>query len=256
MKSPEFESALQKEQNPDLLTDLKTRFNTPLVDKEMDRDGEHITFSFTDELAREITGHSFFSYEAKAKNESEERLDWADRYDEKTIKEEVRDFFKSSIEGEAVLDLGSGVFANGYLIADALNAKEYVGVEMNYPEIASKRCGLLNGETPFLIVQADLMDVLAEMIKTNQKVKTIIFSGIDNYSNTGGSSISSMWERLVKVLDDEGILIIGGNIDQFGVTGDEDYGDTEGLKKLFEKVKIELPMYMKVYKKKLDSAKE
>jgi hypothetical protein len=216
---------------------LKLKFNSDLSNnRPLDREGETLSFSFLDQLVEETTGREFPN--------SEQNKDY--------VKEDVRSFFERYIKDGVVLDLGAGNQASGYVISNDLGASNYIGVEMNFAKMLEERCNSINGETPLTILQADLYDVLSEMEKEGRSVRVIFFSGIDTESDTGSQNVSSVWSKLSNILENTGILIIGGNLDSATPFVENDWGDTDRLKELFERISdIELPLMLKVYKKKL-----
>lgn len=226
---------------------LKQDYNQSLSDVEHPTLMETTaTFSFTEELLRSSTGHTYISY-AQRNAPASEQPDYEHIEEKSSVNKELRDFLNSQLEKEIVLDLGAGVQGIGYIIANESKAAGYIGVEMNYAETLNNRCIEMSGETPFTILQKDLGEVLLNMAEHNEKVKMVIYSGIDAASYSGGIPLEQIWERIAKVMEENGILLLGGNLGWYG----DEFGSIEGLKQLFEEIRMDnLPLTIRFYKKK------
>jgi SAM-dependent methyltransferase len=124
--------------------------------------------------------------------------------------ERLEEYFKGVLKNKKVLDLGCGIYANGYNISSHCEAFHYTGVEKFFAKTAYqeiKRISSTKPSIPFELVQEDMLEYL-KVIK--DKSNDVIFlSGIDvliiHYEQ---------WYELMKeihrTLVDDGVLILGG----------------------------------------------
>ncbi len=202
--------------------EFKLESDEPLKDIENDSLGEGLATVYLDEFSRKITGFSGESYhdrnniEALKKYYTDEGIEsvWRTVYDhnfmswrpekqEQELREQLEPYFKDKM----VLELGCGKNGDGYIIADYLKAKGYIGSEMLFPKSAEVRMALLDTETPFYIAPGDFSKYLDVLKNRNQKVGVLLMVGIDMHSYQGQIPLEGLSGLLSDCLDDNGILI-------------------------------------------------
>jgi len=207
-----------------------------------------ISHSFMDELLQSVNGHSGLSYYFDKKGwDVSEIEEWNLKYRPEEIEEEIVAFLESKVKNEGVLDLGCGIKGVGYILADYLRAAGYVGVEMNLAESANTRCNEIKGNTPFVIAQEDMGNFMKFFRDNNLKVKTIILSGIDKDSYTGHIPYDQLLHYINDSLEEDGILIVGGNI---GSIMEE---EREELDKIFKRSNVDVGGFLIYEKQKMDN---
>jgi len=126
--------------------------------------------------------------------------------------EAISDFFSSLMEDKVVLDLGSGVQATGYKIANFTHAQKYIGVEKHFGKTSLERTSQAasEGTIPFEIVQQDMVDYVQD---SSHKADVVILVGVDLIIIP-----EHQWESLLQgiheILSDGGRLLIGGGTEK------------------------------------------
>lgn len=202
--------------------EFKLETDEPLKDLKNDSLGCDLATVYLDNFSRKITSFSGESYHARNNvddlkkyytDEGIERvwhtvydhnfMSWRPEEQEQELREQLEPYFKDKI----VLELGCGKNGDGYIIADYLKAKGYIGSEMLFPKSAEGRMALLDTETPFYIVPGDFSKYLDFLKNKNQKVGVLLMVGIDMHSYQGQIPLEGLSGLLSDCLDDNGILI-------------------------------------------------
>ena len=125
---------------------------------------------------------------------------------------EISEYFSNLMKDKTILDLGCGVQATGYKIADYSKAKKYIGVEKHFGKTASERTSrdATVDSVPFEIVQKDMVDYVKDRSHT---ADVVILVGIDLYIIP-----EHRWQDLLQgisgIMPDNGRLIIGGGAEK------------------------------------------
>jgi len=197
-------------------------FNAP-----KDPDKGAITTSFLDDLAEFVTGEPI----------EEPRIDWTDdefeinRKHQEEIEtafsrnyfpeerrhhqikhKEISEYISNLMRGKVVLDLGCGVQAAGYRIADYAKAEKYIGVEKNFGRTAFNRTSQVAtaDSIPFDIIQQDMIGYVQDR---SNKADVVLLVGIDLII-IPKYKWDSLLQGLHEILSEDGRLLVGGGFEK------------------------------------------
>jgi len=198
-----------------ILQTVRQRRKRPLTNAERGMFADP-TFAFVDDLTRKLNGHTGRTYACRDRldilEEMKDEVVPSYRYAPERIDPAVREYFAPLVSNKLVLDLGCGDGGDGYVLADALNAGAYIGIENDFALGAEYTIKEAKGTTPYAICQEDLGEFLQFYTQKNYKAGLVIFSGIEHTSYTGYLPLSQVVPLIHRSLDDNGRLLIGGNI--------------------------------------------
>ena len=173
-----------KHQNEEYLKGFETDPEVPLEDYPDVLGG---VIPFLDGLSQKITGFAGESYRYRNRDKLLSDFSGGEIPNRKRYKPEMRDTgllkkLKQLVEGKVVLELGCGKNGDGYIIADVLRARGYIGTEILLPKSADSQIRSFKGWTPHHIVSGDFVDYITKLKESQKKVGVIIMAGVDRDS--------------------------------------------------------------------------
>lgn len=232
MTNPEFRQLPEQPPIPNIESEenrvlgipeeFKLKLDEPLKDIEREIRGEGYATVYLDGLSHKVSGFAGESYISRNDPKSlQERyseqgmakkrtdfwrrgfMQWRPKFQDPELKDFLSPYFKDKI----AIELGCGMNGDGYIIADYLKARGYVGVEMRYPASAQTRLKTFEGETPFYVAPGDFSEYLAMLKGKGQKAGVLTMVGVDFKSYKGEIPLNKLGPLLRECLEDDGILI-------------------------------------------------
>lgn len=182
---------------------IKNTSSNNLFDTSIDGKVGALKSAYLKNLAELVTGKSI---EELSDEEEPDRIIGSNYHYPRN--KEVSEYFSGLMKDRVVLDLGCGVQATGYIIADSSKAKKYVGVEKNFGKTALERISLaaIGNSTPFEVIQEDMLNYVQD---PSHKADIIILVGVDLVIIP-----ERHWQILLqgihKTMTENGRLLIGG----------------------------------------------